>query len=119
MDKHFYGSYIFEKSSHWRSDALENMIKKYNEERDRKIAQEGSLLLYKSYFLQYNALLLNCEKQYLKFVNLDVYKIIEKIWADKGYCQFVIVMLVRAGVNLKLEIMWKLIINKKIEYLAL
>ena len=77
--KHLDGSYIFEKSSHWRSDALENMIKKYNEERDRKIAQEGSLLLYKSYFLQYNALLLNCEKQYLKFVNLDVYKIIEKI----------------------------------------
>ena len=94
------------------------MIKEYNAERDKKIAQQGSLMLYESYFLQYNTLLLNCEKQGLNFVNLDVYKIIENFWTDKDYYQFVIVMLVRAGVNRTLKIMWKLIINKKKEFLA-
>ena len=59
---------------------VDNTIKEYNAERDRIMAQEGSLLLYESYFLQYNSLLLNCKKQYLKLVNLDVYKIIEKFW---------------------------------------
>ena len=51
--------------------------------------------------------------QYLKLVNLDVYKYIEKFWTDKVYCQFVIVMLVRAGMNLTFKIVWKFIINKK------
>ena len=54
--KHLDGSYIFEKSSHWRSDALENVIKEYNKERDRKIAQQGSLLLHESYFFCSTAL---------------------------------------------------------------
>ena len=42
------GTYIFEKSSHWRSDTLEKMMKEHNDERDRKIAYEGSLLLNES-----------------------------------------------------------------------
>ena len=52
-------TFIFEKSSHWRSPALENMMLEYIKERDRKITQESSLLLYDNYFLQYISLLLN------------------------------------------------------------
>ena len=51
-------------------DDIEHMMKEHNTERNRKIAQEGSLLLYESYFFQYNSLLFNCKKQYLKLVNL-------------------------------------------------
>ena len=64
--KHLDGAYIFEKSSL----ALEKMMKKHNNERNRKVAVEGSLLLHESYFLQYNSLLFNCERQYLKLVDL-------------------------------------------------
>ena len=70
-----------------------------NEERHRK----GSLRLYKMYFIQYANLLFNFETQYLKLVNLELYQIIEKFWRDKFCCQFVIVVLVRAGMNLILR----------------
>ena len=43
--KHLDGTYIFEKSNHWRSLAPESMMIEYNEERDRKIVKESSLLL--------------------------------------------------------------------------
>ena len=44
--KHHDGTDMFKNSSHWRSCALENMMKEYNNERDRKVVHEGSLLLY-------------------------------------------------------------------------
>ena len=65
-------TYIFEKSGHWRSLALESMIIEYNKERDRKIAQESSLSLCDNYFPQYNSQLFNCVTQYVKLVNQDV-----------------------------------------------
>ena len=96
--KHLDGTYIFKKSSHWRSLALETMMSEYNKERDKKIAQESSLRLHETYFLQYNSLLFNCERQFLKLFNLELYAIIENL-GGQGYCQFVIVILVRAGMN--------------------
>ena len=115
--KHLNGAYIFEKSSHWRSSALENMMKEHNNERNRKVAQEGSLFLFESYFLQYDSLLFYCKRQYLKLVNLELYAIVEKFWRDKVHRKFVIVMLVRACKNLIHNIAWKLIMNKNKEYL--
>ena len=50
--KHLDGTHISEKSRHWRILALENMMKAHNNERNRKVAQEGSLLLYESDFLK-------------------------------------------------------------------
>ena len=58
--KHLDGTYIFEQSSHWRGLALETKMSAYNKEGDKKIAQESSLRLYETYFLQYNYFLFNC-----------------------------------------------------------
>ena len=72
-----------------------------------------------SIFLQYNNLLLNCETRYLKLINLELYQVIEPFWQGKMQCQFVKVVLIRAGVNLIFKILWKLIVDKKKEYLDL
>ena len=67
--------------------------------------------------MQYNNLLFNCEWQYLKLVNLDLYQIIEPFWQGKMFCQFAIVVLVRAGMNIIFKILWKLIVDQKKEHL--
>ena len=95
----------------WRSSSFEKLIKPLNNERNRKAMEKESLQLYKMYFVQYSKLLFNCKVQYLKLINLELYKIIEKFWKDKAYCQFV-----RAGMNL--THLWKLIINRTKQYLA-
>ena len=53
--KRQYGDFIFSKSSTWRSSALEELMRPVNEERNLR---------------QYNNLLVNCEIQYLKLINL-------------------------------------------------
>ena len=66
--KHFDGSYIFEKSSHWRSNALEKMIKEYNKEREN-LHKKASCCYTRVFFLQYNTVLLNCEKKFQRLQN--------------------------------------------------
>ena len=46
------------------------------------------------------SLLLNCEKQCLKLINFDLYKLFAPFWKDIMYFQAVIVSLVRAGMNI-------------------
>ena len=43
------------------------------------------LILHEMHFLQYYSLLFNCEKQYLKLINLELYEVIsiECAWRDK------------------------------------
>ena len=55
--------------------------------------------------------------QYKKLINLEVYQVLEPFWQEIMYCQFVIVVLVRAGMNHSFKIMWKIIVDRKIEYL--
>ena len=50
-------------------------------------------------------------------VNLDLYQAIEPFWRGKMYWQFVIVVLVRASMNMIFKILWKLIVDKKKEHL--
>ena len=69
------------------------------------------------YFLQYNHCFFNCELQYLKLINLELYQLVEPFWHDKMYCQFVIVVLIRVEMNLIWKIFWRIIIDKKQEYL--
>ena len=75
----------------------------------------GSLQLYEMYFMQYANLLFNCETQYLKLTNLELSQIIEKFWRYKVYCQFVIFVLERVGMNIIPKYLWKVIINRKRE----
>ena len=76
------------------------------------------LKLYNLYFMHYNALLYNWEIQYLKLINVELYKLFETFMRDGMYSQFVIVVLVRAGTNLLLKSIWKLTTNKTKEDLA-
>ena len=52
------------------------------------------------HFLQYYSLSFNCENQYVKLINLELYEVSERFWRDKVYCQCVIVVLVHAGKSL-------------------
>ena len=88
-----------------------------NTERNHIHAKVASEQLIEGSFLQYNNLLFNGEKQYLKLITLDLYQIIEPFWQGKMYCQFVKVALIRAGANVIFKILWKLIVDKKKEYL--
>ena len=62
-------------------------------------------------------LFFHCELQDLKLLNLELYQIIEPFWQGKMYCQYIIVVLIRAGANLIFKILWELIVDKKKEYL--
>ena len=71
---------------------MENLMCPVNEEHNRLHAKMASAQLLKGYFLQYNNLLLNCEWQYLKVVNLELYQIIESFWQGKMSCQYLSVV---------------------------
>ena len=81
------------------SSALKELMRPVNNERNHIHADTASEQLLERYLLQYNYLLFNCELQ------------------DRMYYQFVIVVLIRAGANLILKILWKLIVDKKKEHL--
>ena len=55
--------------------------------------------------------------KYLKLINLELYQVIEPFWQGTMCCQFVTVDLIRAGTNLRFKILWKLIVDKKKEFL--
>ena len=88
-----------------------------NDERKHIHAEMAYVQLFEGYFLQYNNLFFNYELQYLKLINLELYRIIEPFWQGKMYCKFVIVVLIRAGANLLFKILWKLIVDIRKEYL--
>ena len=114
--KHQSGDFIFCRTSTWRSSRLEKLMRPVNEERNRLHAEMASAQLLAGYFMQYNNLLFNCEWQYLKLVNLDLYRIFEPFWRGKMHCRFIIVGLVRAGMNMIFKFLWKLIVDKKKEH---
>ena len=58
----------------------------------------------------------NCETQHLKMIRLELYEIIERFWRDRVYCQYVIVVLVQAWMDLVLKCLWKLTVFRKREY---
>ena len=115
--KHQSGDFIFSKTSTWRSSALEQLMLPVNAERNVIHSKMESEQLVEGYFLQYNNLWFNFEMQYLKLINLELYQIIEPFRHGKMHCQYVLVALIRAGANLILKILWKLIVDKKKEHL--
>ena len=112
-----YGDFIFSETSSWRYSALEELMRPVKSEINHIHAELASEQLLEGYFFQYNNLLLNCEMQYLKLINLELYQIIEPFWPGQMYCQFVIVALIIAGANLIFKILWKSIVDKKKEHL--
>ena len=115
--RHQSGDFFFSKTSTWRSSTLEELMRPVNNDRNRIHAKMASEEMGEGYFLQCNNLLFKCETQYLGLINLDLYQIIEPFWHGKMHCQYVLVALIRAGANLILKILWKLIVDKKKEHL--
>ena len=75
---------------------MEKLMRLINKERNKKAAKEAALQLFELCFAQYDALLYNCEMQYLKLMNLELCKSFEP--SNNSNCQFIMVVLVRAGI---------------------
>ena len=104
--KHQSGDFVFSRSSTCRSSALEELMHPVNNERNCIHAEMVSEQLLEGYR---SAVF---ETDQSRIVS-DYRTILER----QMYCQYVIVVLIRAGVNLIFKILWKLIVDKKKEYL--
>ena len=107
------GNFVLFRSRTWRCSRLENLARLINLQRNRIQAELASEQLFEFYFMQHSNLLLSCETQYLKLINLELYQVLEPMWRDQMYCQFVIVVVVlKAGMNLIFKILCTIIIDK-------
>ena len=93
-------------------NTLGNLMCPINEARRKYISEEAALQLYDVHYMQYNALLHNCEIQCLKLINLQWYKLFEPFWQNEMYSQLVTIVLILAGMNRLLKHIWKMVLNK-------
>ena len=95
MYSHNLGDFVFLKSMNFRSSYLENIADEKNKELNSKARKQAAEYYLEVLYLQYNTLLINCERSFNEIINFRLFdEFIVPLFEGKTFDQYLIILMV-------------------------
>ena len=103
---HNFGDFVFYKSMNFRSSYLESIADEKNKELNSKARKQAAEYSLEVLYLQYNTLLINCERSFNEIINFRLFdEFIVPLFEGKTFDQYLIILMVRSLANVTQESM--------------
>ena len=113
-----WGYELYNKTVLYANPMFEKLLKPVMEERTKQDRIKGSLFMMKSLKAQINALMISMNNEYLQLMNITIFEEVIYKFLDPTSSQFVVVVLVRAGMVYANKFLWESLIFKKLWAIA-